>query len=108
MRRINALRADEESFADTIEKLRASLLKQQYSYNKMAPFFNRVLDAFIKRKNMDKIYSDFVKRSCDKMLRLQTTEYFKVSELPRIISEHMEDGLDLFWVLALCFDSTQF
>ncbi len=93
VRRINELRADEESFAETIENLKTSLLKQQYSYNKMAPFFNRVLDAFIKRKNMDRTYSDFVKKTCDKMLRLQTTEYFKVSELTRIISEHMQDGL---------------
>ncbi len=93
VRRINALKEDERSFAETIEKLKQSLIKQQYSYNKIAPFFNRVLDAFIKRNNMEKYYSDFVKRTCDKMLRLQTTEYFKVSELTRIISDNMADAV---------------
>ena len=93
VRRINALEEDERSFAETIEKLKQSLIKQQYSYNKIAPFFNRVLDAFIKRNNMEKSYSDFVKRTCDKMLRLQTTEYFKVSELTRIISDNMSDAV---------------
>lgn len=93
VRRINALADDEKSFAKTIDNLKTSLLKQQYSYNKIAPFFNRVLDAFIKRKNMSRGYSDFVKKTCDKMLRLQTTEYFKVSELTRIISANVEDAV---------------
>ena len=93
VRRINELRQDEKSFSDTIEKLRGALLKQQYSYNKIAPFFNRVLDAFLKLKDMGSTYSGFVKKSCDKMLRLQTTSYFKVDSLSDIIAENMNDAL---------------
>ncbi len=93
VRRLNDLENDEKNFAETIEKLKQALLKQQYSYNKIAPFFNRVLDAFLRLKDMGPSYSNFVKKSCDKMLRLQTTSYFKVSELKNIILENMEDAL---------------
>ena len=84
VRRINELANDEKTFADTIDKLKTSLLKQQYSYNKIAPFFNHVLDSFLRRKNMDNFYSKFVKKSCDKMMRLQTTSYFKIADLKKI------------------------
>lgn len=93
IRRINELADDEKTFAETIDKLKRSLLRQQYSYNRIAPFFNRVLDAFLKRRNMGSTYSNFVKRSCDKMLRLQTTAYFKTAELRNIIYDNMSDAL---------------
>ncbi len=91
--RIGELRNEEKVFEDTLESLKTSLIKQQYSYNKIAPFFNRVLDAFLRRRDMGSTYNNFVKRSCDKMLRLQTTSYFKVSELKNIIFENMTDAL---------------
>ncbi len=93
MRRLYDLENDEKTFTETIEKLKQALLKQQYSYNKIAPFFNRVLDAFLRRKDMGQTYSNFVKKSCDKMLRLQTTSYFKVSELKDTIHENMCDAV---------------
>ena len=93
VRRINELKNDEKVFEDTLSALKASLIKQQYSYNKIAPFFNRVLDAFLERRQMGSAYSNFVKRSCDKMLRLQTTEYFKISEFKNIIYNNMADAL---------------
>ncbi|MCR5302146.1 MAG: hypothetical protein K6E49_06860 [Lachnospiraceae bacterium] len=93
MRRINELADEEKTFAQTIDKLKNSLLRQQYSYNKIAPFFNRVLDAFLRRKDMDRTYSNFVKRSCDKMLRLQTTAYLKTSDLQKILYDNMTDAL---------------
>ncbi len=93
VRRINELRNDENSFSDTIEKLKKALEKQQYSYNKIAPFFNRVLDAFLRLKDMGSTYSGFVKKACDKMLRLQTTSYFKVDRLTDIIAENMADAV---------------
>lgn len=93
VRRINELRADENSFADMIDSLKRSLLRQQYSYNKIAPFFNRVLDAFLRRMNMDSTYSNFVKRSCDKMMRLQTSAYFKSADMKTIIRDNMVDAL---------------
>ncbi len=93
VRRLDALENDEKTFADTIEKLKQALLKQQYSYNKIAPFFNRVLDAFLRRKDMGQAYNNFVKKSCDKMLRLQTTSYFKVTELKGIIRENMSEAV---------------
>ena len=93
VRRINELRNDEDSFSDTIEKLKKALEKQQYSYNKIAPFFNRVLDAFLRLKDMGSTYSGFVKKTCDKMLRLQTTSYFKVDRLTDIIAENMADAV---------------
>jgi len=95
VRRINELKNDEKAFADTLEALKASLVKQQYSYNKIAPFFNRVLDAFLERRKMESSYSNFVKKSCDKMLRLQTTEYFKISELKNIIYNNMTDAVKM-------------
>ncbi len=52
-----------------------------------------MLDAFLRRKNKDSNYSNFVKRSCDKMLRLQTTSYFKVSELRNIILDNMTEAV---------------
>lgn len=93
VRRIHELKNDEKTFEDTLAKLKAALIKQQYSYNKIAPFFNRVLDAFLRRKDMGESYNNFVKRSCDKMLRLQTTSYFKVADLKNIICENMTDAL---------------
>ena len=93
VRRINELKNDEKTFAETIDRLRKSLLRQQYSYNKIAPFFNRVLDAFLKRRDLGSTYSSFVKKSCDKMLRLQTTAYFKISELRNIIYDNMTEAV---------------
>ncbi len=93
VRRINELENDEKTFAETIDRLKTSLLKQQYSYNKIAPFFNRVLDAFLKRKGMDSNYCNFVKKSCDKMLRLQTTSYFKIAELKKTITDNMTEAV---------------
>ncbi|MBR6159895.1 MAG: hypothetical protein IKQ40_06290, partial [Lachnospiraceae bacterium] len=93
VRRINELKNDERAFEDTLGKLKAALIKQQYSYNKIAPFFNRVLDAFLRRRDMGEAYNSFVRRSCDKMLRLQTTAYFKVSDLKKIIYDNMSDAL---------------
>ena len=92
VRRINELDNDEKTFAETIDQLKRSLLRQQYSYNKIAPFFNRVLDAFLRLKDMGENYSNFVKRSCDKMLRLQTTASFKPDDLKNIIYENMTDA----------------
>ena len=93
VRRINELSNDEKEFSDTLERLKVSLLRQQYSYNKIAPFFNRVLDAFLKRRDLDPYYVDFVKKSCDKMLRLQTISKFRVSDLKDIISENITGAL---------------
>ena len=93
VRRINELKNEEETFEKTIENLKISLHKQQYSYNKIAPFFNRVLDAFLRLRDMGSAYNNFVKRSCDKMLRLQTTAYFKPEELKNIITENMTEAL---------------
>ncbi len=93
VRRINDLANDEKAFAETLERLKVSLLRQQYSYNKIAPFFNRVLDAFLKRRDLDPRYVDFVKKSCDKMLRLQTTTKFKVADLKTIIHDNMAEAL---------------
>ena len=93
VRRIHELKNDEKVFAETLEHLKVSLLRQQYSYNKIAPFFNRVLDAFLKRRPLDDTYVSFVKRACDKMLRLQTTAYFKVNDLKNIIEENMKEAL---------------
>ncbi|MCR5591113.1 MAG: hypothetical protein K6F73_06215 [Lachnospiraceae bacterium] len=93
VRRMDELENDEKEFADTIERLKNSLLRQQYSYNKIAPFFNRVLDAFLKRRDYGSTYSNFVRRSCDKMLRLQTTEYFRTSDLKKTIYDNMTDAV---------------
>ncbi len=93
VRRIAELKNDEQTFADTIDKLKTSLLKQQYSYNKIAPFFNHVLDAFLRRRDMGGTYNAFVRRSCDKMLRLQTTSYFKVGDLGKIIYDNMSEAV---------------
>ena len=93
VRRIKELENDERVFAETIDQLKKSLLRQQYSYNKIAPFFNRVLDAFLRLKDMGEMYSNFVKRSCDKMLRLQTTAAFKPEDLKTIISDNMSDAV---------------
>ena len=93
VRRIEELKSDQQAFADTLDSLKSSLVKQQYSYNKIAPFFNRVLDAFLRRRDMGDVYNNFVKKSCDKMLRLQTTSYFKVSELKNIIYDNMTDAV---------------
>ncbi len=93
VRRINELKNDEKVFAETLERLKVSLLRQQYSYNKISPFFNRVLDAFLKRRQLDDSYIAFVKKACDKMLRLQTTAVFKTGELKNIITDNMNDAL---------------
>lgn len=93
LRRISDLKNDEKVFEDTLDRLKKALIKQQYSYNKIAPFFNRVLDAFLRRRDMGDNYNSFVRRSCDKMLRLQTTAYFKVSDLKKIITDNMTEAL---------------
>ncbi len=93
VRRMNELDNDEKVFAETIDQLKRSLIRQQYSYNKIAPFFNRVLDAFLRLKGMDDVYSGFVKRSCDKMLRLQTTAALRPEDLKKIIYDNMADAV---------------
>ena len=93
VRRIQELESDEKAFENTLDTLKASLVKQQYSYNKIAPFFNRVLDAFLRRKDMGSNYNNFVRKSCERMLRLQTTSYFKTTELKNIIFENMRDAV---------------
>ena len=93
VRRINELKNDEKTFEETIENLKISLHKQQYSYNKIAPFVNRVLDAFLRRRDMGETYNNFVKRALDKMLRLQTTGTFKAEELKNIITTNMADAI---------------
>ena len=42
---------------------------------------------------MDSFYSKFVKKSCDKMMRLQTTSYFKIAELKKIITDNMTEAV---------------
>ncbi|MCR5672629.1 MAG: hypothetical protein K6F87_02815 [Lachnospiraceae bacterium] len=93
VRRINELKNDEKTFEETIENLKISLHKQQYSYNKIAPFFNRVLDVFLRRRDMGETYNNFVKRALDKMLRLQTTGTFRAGDLREIITANMADAI---------------
>lgn len=93
VRRIHELENDEKVFEETLASLKAALIKQQYSYNKIAPFFNRVLDAFLRRRDMGEMYNSFVRRSCDRMLRLQTISYFKVSDLKQIIYDNMSEAV---------------
>lgn len=96
VRRINELKGEEKAFADTLKGLKNSLLKQQYSYNKIAPFFNRVMESFLRRGDYEDSFKHFVHRSCERMLRLQTTAAFKPSEMSRIIKSNLEESVSYY------------
>ena len=93
LRRISELKEQEANFNATLKGLKKSLLKQQYSYNKIAPFFNRVMEAFIKRGDYEDSFKLFVHRSCERMLRLQTTSAFKPELMTELIRSNMEDAI---------------
>ena len=94
--RINELKEEEKAFSETLKGLRASLMKQQYSYNKIAPFFNRVMESFLARGEYEESFKHFVHRSCERMLRLQTTAAFKPSEMSRIIKNNIEESVSYY------------
>lgn len=93
VKRIGELRAEEDAFSDTLKGLKNALLKQQYSYNKIAPFFNRVMESFIAHGDYEDSFKHFVKRSCERMLRLQTTSSFKAQDMARLIKTNLEESV---------------
>lgn len=96
VRRIGELREEEQNFANTLKGLKSSLIKQQYSYNKLAPFFNRVMEVFLQRGEYEDSFKHFVKRSCERMLRLQTTASFKAQDMGRIIKTNLVESVSYY------------
>lgn len=96
VRRINDLKKEESIFAETLSTLKKSLIRQQYSYNKISPFFERVMESFIRRGNYDESFKTFVRRSCARMLRLQTTTAYRSQDMGRIIKENMTESVSVY------------
>lgn len=73
--------SEEEVFETTLLKLKNSLLRQQYSYNKIEPFFNKTLDAFISESSSDDNAKRFIKKACNKILLINTAVALKSDTL---------------------------
>ena len=67
------LESDEYGFDQTLRHLKASLVRQKYSYNKLNPLFDKTLQAFIQRNTVNVRTADFIRMVCRKILLLETT-----------------------------------
>ena len=96
VRRANELAQEEKVFEETLRGLKNSLLKQQFSYNKIAPFFNHVMECFLRRGDFEESFKNFVHHSCERMLRLQTTAAFKTSQMSEILKSNLEESVSYY------------
>lgn len=77
--------AEEEGFNNTLKKLKEALVRQQYSYNKLEPFFAKLLNNYLARNDVDKTTTEYLRMSCELMLRLQTTTALRVADIEELI-----------------------
>lgn len=82
---------EETQFESTLAHLKDSLVKQQYSYNKIKPFFDAVLAGQTSIANANPIEVLFVRGSCDKMMLLQTATTIKPSLMAELIASNLEE-----------------
>lgn len=84
-KRRRELEKEEAEFAATLERLKSSLIRQKYSYNRIEPLLNSALNAFISMTDTDSQLAEFIKKTCNKMLVLETAMSLKCGELNKII-----------------------
>lgn len=82
---------EEAEFEATLIRLKNSLKRQQYSYNRIETFFNGVVKAFAAGNNTDADYFGFLNACCEKMLKLQTTTIIKPELLEKTVREAIEE-----------------
>lgn len=92
-RRQNESAEEDKRLAETLSRLKESLIRQKYSYNRIGEFFNPFLEEVIKRGSIPHDVSDFIKRSCNKMLELQTVTSIKLPEMSTQITKELESIL---------------
>ena len=109
-RRKEEFENEERRLQETIERLKASLLRQQHSYSKIKPFFDSVVEAFCDFSSADNETKDFIKKACNMLLRFETTLTIKTSDfadsLRNIIDDILGDDNNNIKVgdIVSCFD----
>lgn len=92
-RRQEEQQAEEERLENTLANLRAALVRQQYSYNKLEPFFDKLIEVFQERSEWDEGTKHFLTKSCKKILKLETTASFKGHTLEEIIRNQLSEAI---------------
>jgi len=92
-RRRQELADEEEVFENTLAKLKESLIRQQYSYNKIAPFFNKCLEIFATESRYDIEVKKFVILTCSKALKLGTTVKLSTMGFGDFILQNVQEGI---------------
>lgn len=82
-----SIREEEIKFEQTLANLKATLKRQQYSYNTIKPFFDAMLEGFYTKSGLDEKCRNLLRESAKKMLLLQTTASLKTGDLGNTISE---------------------
>lgn len=82
---------EEKELEKTLERLKASLVRQKYSYNVIAPFFNALLDGFAAKSQMDDKIKNVMCAAAKKMLTLQTTSVIKSDNLTEVIANNINE-----------------
>ena len=90
------LQADEDNFEQTLRHLKASLIRQKYSYNKLNPLFEGTLTAFTDRNTMSAQTSDFIKSCCQKVLLLETTSTVNMDNFTDMIRTAVDEISDKY------------
>lgn len=92
--RLNQLKEDEDRFESTLDRLKRSLQRQQYSYNKIEPFFSKIIESFCDITELSDETKDFIKKSNDKLLQLETIASLKVSDYAVILRNVILNATD--------------
>ena len=80
-RRKEELEKEEAEFIATLDRLKASLIRQKYSYNRIEPLLNGTLNAFANQTSVGADDADFIKKICNKMLILETAMSLKCAQV---------------------------
>lgn len=92
LRRQEEFAKEEAQFEKTLANLKASLVKQQYSYNKIAPFFNKCLESFVMESRYGIEVKKLVIMTCSAALKLGTTVKIQTLNLSDCIRQNIEEA----------------
>ena len=88
------LKSQEENFEQTLQSLKESLIRQQYSYSKLHPFFDGMLKKSADESELNENVKVFVRKSCNRLLVMETTASVKPSEIAAVITDNIRKQWD--------------
>jgi len=92
-KRRNDFIEEEKNFEDTLVRLSESLLRQQYSYKKIAPFYIEAVEAFCDISSRKQETKDFIKKACRTLLLMETTESFRSVDFEKSLDKTIQKAL---------------